>query len=294
MTPEESVFDHSHLSFTENMVNDPAIFDDQDNFNYPYKNGILRLRPGISKWVTTPTLDADITTVKFYKDSAGTAKLLIGASNDLYYANKSGAPADWTLITNGTDVGGGNSGFQETYADFSDNGVPVILYHATDNQAQLRYVNVTTSTAVTSVFGSILGSFDQRAWLSTFSTAGSGGLKDRVFYSDIGDQETFSATSYFQVGTLGYAISKMQEYNENFYIFNTDEMFSWDTYQLKKIYNLGCEYYTNTSAGELPSVAVVGNKLFFSNDLGIFEYAPGAIPKRILEHIDQFSVTRYL
>lgn len=289
VSPQEAVYDHEHMTMTENLMNDPSVFGvDNAVTARPnmYQNS-LRLRPGAEGWIGTPTQGANaINNLQFYRDNASTPnELLISSQNDgKVYAAYQGA-TDWGTAL-ATGVANTDYSLGSMMRPFSDAGVPVIVYKDSREQKQLRYISTTTMTDVSSVFGTVLGVYDQRTWLSRFSTAGSGGKPDTVYYSDVGDQQTFGASSFFQVGTKGLPIQSMLEYGRDFYIFNSNETFRWDTYQLTKEFNFGAidrpSYQNGHPAGYL-NTTVAGGKMYFSNPHGLFEYVGAGQPTQIMQ-----------
>ena len=271
----DSLFDNESFYASANIINEKSAD--------PFISGILQTDGHVvlrSKVVNVTdnaiTNGTSIKALKSFVDSSGTSRLYAveATTKDMFTAQQD--DTDWVVVTGGTDVwDGATAGL--VFKDFSDDGVPTLLFKWLTQNKQLYYISVaggtSTLNAVASVFGAVLGIYDQRSWLTEYSTAGSGGKSDRVFYSDIGDQETYGATSYFQVGTRGYTLWGMQEFEDNFFIFSANECYKWDTYQLRKEFNLGIGGVFNSILDQ--QIAVAGKRMFFINRSGnsnMFEF----------------------
>jgi hypothetical protein len=266
---EEQLYDRSHFSESAELINN--LLCAQSVLTVGINTGQLRPRNSSNTpWTTNAVASVAPTSLQFFKDSAGKSLLLMtGNDGKLYKAQK--GDANWTevaaSVANTSNVLAGGM-----YETFSDDGVSVMLYKNSGINTQLRYLTSSALTAVTSVYGSVLGGYDGRGWLSEFSTAGTGGKSDRVFYTDIGDQDTVGATSYFQVGTKGYSITSMKECKNNYFIANGSEMYKWDTYQLSPVFKYGVTPMSWSVELGVNSMIDVCNELYFAYLGNILEY----------------------
>lgn len=233
--------------------------------------GSVSQRPGADAWTTNAVASQKVNGLHFF--SNGTTETLYMSANDgkLYRATK--AATNWTAdattgIANTTTTPG------SMMADFSDDGTPIMLYKDARDQKQLYKASGGAVSVVTSVFGSILVTYNGRAYLTEFSTAGSGGRADQWRYSDLYDEATWSDANYFNVGTRRLPIIAGIEYKGYLYTFNASEMWRYDEYSNVKIADIG--------ATDFYSVAVAGGNLYFSNRQGVWEYSGQNKPKLIM------------
>jgi len=233
--------------------------------------GSVSQRPGADAWTTNAVATYKVNGLHLF--SNGTTETLYMSANDgkLYRATK--GSTDWTVdgttgIANTTTTPG------SVAVDFSDAGTPIMLYKDIRDERQLYKASGGAVSAVTNVYGSVLATYNGRAYLSEFSTAGSGGRADQWRFSNLYDEATWTDSDYFNVGTKRLPITAGIEHKGYLYTFNASEMWRYDEYSNVKQADIG--------AVASYSAAIAGGNLYFSNRQGVWEYSGQKKPTLIM------------
>lgn len=199
------------------------------------------------------------------------AKLLmhanVGAASKLYYRTT----GNWSEAT-GTAIANADVEFE----NFFDGAAQVVFY--TDGTTFAKYdpsgTVVAAATASPATVGPILRVYKNRLYVR-----GSDGSKpERVYFSDLGDGDAWTATNFFDVpsqntnetGSSGDVVTALAVFQDRLVIFKTRSVWAWDTNSLTQISNQhGC-------VGKR-AFCVSDNYLYFGDTDGMYRLSGNAI-----------------
>jgi len=149
-------------------------------------------RPGCASYASLATLgeSTSLTGVFQFDKSTGTSYVVVVAGTEIYYKGIS----SWTEITGSTTI----TAADDTTFEFANANDTLVLCNGVDDAA-LKWTGTGNAAAldVDSRFTKPkhVAWWDNRLWMGSVS-----GSKDRIWYSAVGDPETWAATNYKAVG----------------------------------------------------------------------------------------------